>query len=66
MNFESAMFQPCKEWMASEKTSGKTWDELEKLGVSSAEFDSQLNKYIDELGWPEELDIETWMQFVSP
>lgn len=65
MNFESAMFQPCKEWMASEKTSGKTWDELEKLGVSSAEFDSQLNKYIDELGWPEELDIETWMQFVS-
>lgn len=65
MNFENAMFQPCKEWIASEISSGKSWDDVMTLCVDQAKSESTLENYADSLGWPEDLDISTWKQFVK-
>lgn len=64
MNFESAMFQPCKEWLASEITSGRTWDDVIALGPNESDAETKLENYVNTLGWPEDLDMTTWEQFV--
>lgn len=47
-DYDSAIFQPCKEWIADALNAGKGWDDILTLCVSSAERESKLADLIDE------------------
>lgn len=64
-DYESTIFQPCKEWIADELNVGKNWDEINSLGVSSDEREEKLAELIDEFMWPEDLNISDWEAFVA-
>lgn len=65
MDYDSAIFQPCKEWIATELNAGKRWDDIISLGVSADKREEKLTEMIDELLWPEDLTIREWDTFVE-
>ena len=64
-DYDSAIFQPCKEWIADALNAGKGWDDILTLCVSSAERESKLADLIDEFMWPEDLTLDAWEAFVE-
>lgn len=64
-DYDSAIFQPCKEWIADALNAGKSWDDILTLCVSSEERESKLADLIDEFMWPEDLTLEAWEAFVA-
>ena len=64
-DYDSAIFQPCKEWIADALNAGKSWDDIRTLCVSSEERESKLADLIDEFMWPEDLTLDAWEAFVA-
>ena len=64
-DYDSAIFQPCKEWIADALNAGKSWDDILTLCVSSEERESKLADLIDEFMWPEDLTLDAWEAFVA-
>lgn len=64
-DYDSAIFQPCKEWIASKLNAGKSWDDILTLCVSAEERESKLASLIDEFMWPEDLTLGDWEAFVA-
>lgn len=64
-DYDSAIFQPCKEWIADALNAGKSWDDILTLCVSSEEKESKLADLIDEFMWPEDLTLDAWEAFVA-
>lgn len=64
-DYDSAIFQPCKEWIASKLNAGKSWDDILTLCVSAEERESKLASLIDEFMWPEDLTLDDWEAFVA-
>ena len=64
-DFESAAFQPCKEWIAQQVNDKKTWDEIKELCVDSSDFDETMHDLIDEFSFPLRLNKSTWVEFVD-
>ena len=60
-NFENGVFQPCKEWIAGQIDSGKTWDEVKVYGEDATNLDVLKD---DEL-FPLEMTPEMWTEFVE-
>ncbi len=60
-NFENGAFQPCKEWIAGQIDSGKTWEEIKVYGENAQNL-KVLQE--DEL-FPFELTPEMWKEFVE-
>lgn len=65
MDFESKAFQPCKEWIATELDSQKSWDEIKLLCSDDSSFDDTLQFLKDEESWPLKLNREQWNRFVD-
>lgn len=64
-DYESTIFQPCKEWIANELSAGKSWDDILSLGASSDKREEKLADLIDDFMWPEDLSIKEWEGFVA-
>ncbi len=64
-DFESKAYQPCKEWIAKQIDSHKSWDDIKDLCVAPSEFDNELETLIDEESWPLRLNKSTWLEFVD-
>ncbi len=64
-DYESTIFQPCKEWIANELNAGKSWDDILSLGASSDKREEKLADLIDDFMWPEDLSIKEWEGFVA-
>ena len=64
-DYDNAIFQPCKEWIADALNAGKSWDDILTLCVSSEERESKLADLIDEFMWPEDLTLDAWEAFVA-
>lgn len=60
-NFENGAFQPCKEWIAEQIDSGKTWEGVKAYG----EDEENLNMLKDEELFPLEMTPEMWTEFVE-
>ena len=65
MDYESTIFQPCKEWIADELNAGKQWADIVSLGVSADQRKEKLAEMIDEFLWPEDLTVSEWEAFVE-
>ena len=65
MDYESTIFQPCKEWIAAELNAGKQWDDIVSLGVPADQREEKLAEMIDELLWPEDLTVTEWDAFIE-
>lgn len=65
ISFEQPLFQPCKEWVASAVSSGKTWSEIGLLCTDESSFSIELENMIDCEGWPEDLSQASWQKFVE-
>lgn len=64
-DYDSAIFQPCKEWIAGKLNAGKSWDDILTLCVSAEERESKLASLIDEFMWPEDLTLDDWEAYLS-
>ena len=64
-DFESKAFQPCKEWIANQIDSHKSWDDIRNLCVETSDFEEKLQFLIDEESWPLRLNKMTWLEFVD-
>ena len=60
-NFENGAFQPCKEWIAEQIDSGKTWEGVKAYG----EDEENLNMLKDDELFPLEMTPEMWTEFVE-
>lgn len=60
-NFENGAFQPCKEWIAEQIDSGKTWEGVKAYG----EDEANLNMLKDDELFPLEMTPEMWTEFVE-
>lgn len=60
-NFENGAFQPCKEWIAEQIDSGKTWEDVKTHGENEA----NLNMLKDDELFPLEMTPEMWTEFVE-
>ncbi len=60
-NFENLAFQPCKEWIARQIDSGKSWDDIKAYGENSTNLDTLK----DEELFPLEITSEMWIEFVE-
>ncbi len=65
LDFGSDIFQPCREWLGEKINEGIEWDELEKLCVSDAEFESRMQFMQDDELWPLGLTKEAWKEYVD-
>lgn len=64
-DYDSVIFQPCKEWIADALNTGKSWEDILTLCVSSEEREIKLADLIDEFMWPEDLTVRDWLAFVE-
>lgn len=64
-DYESTIFQPCKEWIANALNAGESWDDILCLGASSDKREEKLADLIDEFMWPEDLSVSEWEAFVA-
>ena len=64
-DFESKAFQPCKEWVAKQIDSHKSWDDIKGLCVDQSDFDEELQLLIEEESWPLRLKKPIWLEFVE-
>ena len=64
-DYESTIFQPCKEWIANELNAGKSWDDIFSLGVASDQREGRIADLIAEFMWPEDLSVDEWDAFVA-
>lgn len=60
-NFENGRFQVCKEWIAGQIDSGKTWEDVKGYGEDETNLDTLKD---DEL-FPLEMTPEMWLEFVE-
>ena len=60
-NFENGVFQPCKEWIAEQIDSGKTWDEVKAYGEDATNLDALKDNEL----FPLEMTPEMWTEFVE-
>ncbi len=60
-NFENGAFQPCKEWIARQIDSGKTWDDVRTYGEDA----TNLETLKDEELFPLELTPQMWTEFIE-
>lgn len=60
-NFENGSFQPCKEWIAKQIDSGRTWDDVKGYGKDEL----NLNALKDDELFPLELTPKMWNEFVD-
>lgn len=60
-NFENGRFQVCKEWIAGQIDSSKTWEDVKGYGEDETNLDTLKD---DEL-FPLEMTPEMWLEFVE-
>lgn len=65
MNFESTVFQPCREWIAEKVNQGQSWEAIQYMCTDAENAKEMLSVYIEEEGFPEDLELDEWIQFVE-
>ena len=64
-DFESAKYQPCREWIANCIENGSSWDEIKHLCVSIDQFEEAMTCLKNDEMFPLDLDQPTWDQYVD-
>ena len=65
MDFENQKYQICFNWIASKLDENKTFDEIKSLCVGYSAVASELEYYQEELGWPDQLTVDSWISLVD-
>ena len=60
-HFENEKYQPCKEWIANQRDSGKSWEDICVFGAN----DANLQVLKDDELFPLDLTAEKWKAFVE-
>ncbi len=60
-NFEDRAFQSCKEWIAGQIDSGKTWDDIRVYGADKTNLEALKEEEL----FPLEMTPEMWGEFVD-
>jgi len=63
--FSGNVYKPCESWISAKLDEGVQWSAIKTLCVDDEHFDEALFDLIENELWPEDLDKETWNEYVN-